>query len=230
MNMQQLLQLMHIHDSAFPIGTYTHSFGMETYIQQDKIKDPDTLFTYCYNYLHSNLSCGDGIFVKEVWQTLAQSKSFDSIYTLDAFCHAQKLAKESRAGSTKMGRQFLETAVPLADSPMLSQWKEVVIANQTYGHYAISYGLYAYIKGFSLPVTICSFLYSSVAGLIHNAVRAVPLGQTTGVRVINDILSHCEVETLAILEKNLDDLSNQAVGIELASMAHEFLYSRLFIS
>ena len=30
-----LLQLFQIHDSAFPIGSYTQSYGMETYIQED---------------------------------------------------------------------------------------------------------------------------------------------------------------------------------------------------
>ncbi|MCM3715349.1 urease accessory protein UreF [Halalkalibacter oceani] len=228
--MNQLLQLMHIHDSAFPIGSYTHSFGMETYIQQGKIHDKETLLTYCRSYLHGNLGTGDAIFVKEAWQSLAAVPGLTTLYELDSFCHAQKLAKESRIGSTKMGRQFLETVCPLSSSPLLPQWREDIKEKRTHGHHALSYTLYAYTEGMPLAVTICSFLYSSVANLIHNAVRAVPLGQTTGVQAIHAILPDCEQVTTQVLARTLDDVSNQAIGIELASMEHEFLFSRLFIS
>lgn len=221
---------MHIHDSAFPIGAYTHSFGMETYIQKEKVFNKETLLTYCRTYLHENIGFGDGIFVKEAWQSLAHSSSLLDLYELDSFCHAQKLANESRQGSIKMGRQFLETVEPLCSSALLTEWKKAVKEQKAYGHHAISYGIYAYTQGLSLDVALSSFLYSSIASLIHNAVRAVPLGQTTGVHAIKEILSDCEQVAALIIDRTLDDVSNQAIGIELASMEHECLFSRLFIS
>ncbi len=221
---------MHINDSAFPIGAYTHSFGMETYIQQDLIHNKETLLNFCRTFLHENLAFGDGIFVKEVWQTLATSSHFKRLYELDAICHSLKLAKESRQGSIKMGRQFLGTAAPLCSSSLLHEWKAAVNDNLTHGHQAVSYGIYTHIQGIPLQIAISSFLYSSLANLIHNAVRAVPLGQTAGVQAIEEILEDCEQVALDIENRTIDDIANQAIGIELASMEHEFLFTRLFIS
>ena len=41
-----LLQLLQIHDSAFPIGSYTHSYGMETFIQEDRIRTKEQLVEF----------------------------------------------------------------------------------------------------------------------------------------------------------------------------------------
>ncbi len=221
---------MHINDSAFPIGAYTHSFGMETYIQKNTIFNKDTLLEFCRTFLHENLAFGDGIFVKETWQALSKAAPIDDIYKLDRLCHTMKIAKESRQGSLKMGRQFLETATPLSSSEILIEWQKAVQINKTLGHHAISYGIFTYVQGIPQHAAISSFLYSSVANLIHNAVRAIPLGQTAGVRAIEEILPDCEQIALAINQRSLDDLSNQAIGIELASMEHEHLFTRLFIS
>ncbi len=53
-----LLQLLQIHDSAFPIGSYTHSYGMETYIQEDIIRTKEQLVEFCQVYLFQNLVYG----------------------------------------------------------------------------------------------------------------------------------------------------------------------------
>lgn len=36
------LLLQQICDSVFPIGAYSHSYGLETYIQLDRVRDAET--------------------------------------------------------------------------------------------------------------------------------------------------------------------------------------------
>ena len=38
-----VLRVMQICDSNFPIGSFNHSYGMETYLRDNKIKDRSTL-------------------------------------------------------------------------------------------------------------------------------------------------------------------------------------------
>ncbi len=75
-----------------------------------------------------------------------------------------------------------------------------------------------------------TFMYASISGLVQNAVRAVPFGQNTGVQALHELLASVEEAAETVLTLTMDDLANNALGIELASMKHEFLFSRLFIS
>ena len=38
--------LLQINDAVFPIGAYTHSYGLETYIQKNLVHDRESAFEY----------------------------------------------------------------------------------------------------------------------------------------------------------------------------------------
>ncbi|WP_018932869.1 urease accessory protein UreF [Gracilibacillus lacisalsi] len=222
----KFLYLMHIHDSAFPIGTYTHSFGMETFIQEDAIKTKEDLFHFLQVYLHENVSYTDGIFVKESYQ----KEELAELIRLEKICDASKNAEETREASSMIGKQFVKAVLPVSDTPSLEKWNELLQEKKVIAHFPIVYSLYAKDLAFDLYTTVLTFLYSSTVGLVHNAVRAIPLGQKAGIEVIHRLIPEMEKATINVLERDLSDLSNHAVGLELASMQHKYLRSRLFIS
>src|SRR5258705_471435 len=41
-----LLPLLHLTDTAFPAGGYAHSFGLETYCQDGRVTDADSLAAF----------------------------------------------------------------------------------------------------------------------------------------------------------------------------------------
>jgi len=224
-----ILQLLQIHDSAFPIGSYTHSYGMETYIQEDLICTKDQLIEFCQAYLFHNLVYGDAIIIQEAFHA-AKERDVDHLSELDELCGAMKLAKESKEASVNVGKQFMRTVAPLMESPFLLQWKEKIDCEEVKGHYAVLYGIYCEALGVNVFHAVMTFMYASISGLVQNAVRAVPFGQNTGVQALNKLLMSVEEAAQTVMSLTMDDLANNALGIELASMKHEFLYSRLFIS
>ncbi|UKJ47387.1 urease accessory protein UreF [Lysinibacillus sp. ACHW1.5] len=224
-----LLQLLQIHDSAFPIGSYTHSYGMETYIQEDIIRTKEQLVEFCQVYLFHNVVYGDAILIQEAFHA-AKRRDVARLIELDQLCGAMKLAKESRDASVNVGKQFMRTVAPLMESPFLLQWKEKIDHEEVKGHYAVLYGIYCEALGVNVFHAIMTFMYASISGLVQNAVRAVPFGQNTGVQALHELLASVEEAAKTVLTLTMDDLANNALGIELASMKHEFLFSRLFIS
>ena len=224
-----LLYLMHIHDSAFPMGSYTHSFGMETYIQSDKISKKEDLLNFCQSYVEENLVYNDAIIVKEAFN-LCQEKNWRKLIELENMYEAMKVASESRNASRMIGKQFLKGILPVAPFEDLQYWSNKIKGNEATGQYAIVYSIYAVNMGFDLQTTIMTFMYSSVVSLIHNGIRAIPLGQNAGIEIIHQIIpliGRCVEE---VEKKSLRDLSNHSIGLEIASMKHRFLGSRLFIS
>ncbi|MGE7093601.1 urease accessory protein UreF [Lysinibacillus sp. NPDC048646] len=224
-----LLRLLQIHDSAFPIGSYTHSYGMETYIQEELIRTKQQLIAFCKSYLFHNLVCGDALIIQDAFHA-AKERNEKRLAELDELCGAIKLAKESRDASVNVGKQFVRTVAPLIDSPLVEQWEHKIDKEDVKGHYAVLYGIYSEALGVNVYHAVMTFMYASISGLVQNAVRAVPFGQNTGVQALNELLVHVEEAAQKVMNLTIDDLSNNALGIELASMKHEFLFSRLFIS
>ena len=224
-----LLHLFQINDSAFPIGSYTHTYGMETYIQEDKLRTREDLIAFCTSFLFHNLARGDAILVQEAYKATLLRDTNRLLY-LEQLCGAMKLAKESREASVNLGRQFIRTVTPLGADDFLAQWKIRIDSKEIKGHYAILYGIYSASTGISMHHAIMMYLYASVNGLVQNAVRAVPFGQNTGVQSMYELIGHVAEAAEQVATFTEEDISNNALGIELASMKHEFLFSRLFIS
>ena len=224
-----LLHLFQIHDSAFPTGGYAHSFGMETYIQENTIGNKDELWSFCNTYIEHNLASTDAIIVKEAYE-LAKKRDMEGLVHLEGICHSLKLSPESRKGSMMMGRQFLQTVSTLNDDDLLIFYNEKIKNKEMKGHFPVAYGIYTSILEVNMRLSIETFLYSSVATLVQNAVRAVPLGQMGGVETLYRLLPVIQKATKKIMGLGLDDLANHSIALEIASMKHEYLHSRLFIS
>ncbi|MEK5036442.1 urease accessory protein UreF [Sporosarcina sp. FSL K6-3457] len=224
-----LLRLMQIHDSAFPIGSFTQTYGMETYIQEDIIRTKENLIAYCTSFLFHNLVRGDAILIQEAYAA-AQEQDIERLLYLEQLCGAMKLAKESREASVKLGRQFIKTVSPLGADGFLAEWKARIDSQEIKGHYAILYGIYSATTGVSVRHAVMTYLFASLNGLVQNAVRAVPFGQTTGVEATYELIEQVTEAADLVSTLTEKDISNNALGIELASMKHEYLFSRLFIS
>ena len=47
------LEVFQICDSMFPIGTFNHSYGMETYLREHKVKDNDSFEKWLITFLQT---------------------------------------------------------------------------------------------------------------------------------------------------------------------------------
>ncbi len=74
------------------------------------------------------------------------------------------------------------------------------------------------------------FLHAFMANVISAAVRAVPLGQSDGQRVLARLEPAVAGVTEGAFHSGLDDLGSSTFLGDIASMAHETKYSRLFRS
>ena len=80
--------------------------------------------------------------------------------------------------------------------------------------------------GLALP----AFLQSYVTNLVTAGVRLIPLGQTDGQRAIAELEKAVQVASTQAEKATIDDLGSAAFMLDLASMAHETQYTRLFRS
>ena len=55
----EFFELLQLNDATFPIGSYTHSWGLETFVQKGIIRDSQTAESYFRSELESNFLTND---------------------------------------------------------------------------------------------------------------------------------------------------------------------------
>ncbi|NEU30944.1 urease accessory protein UreF [bacterium LRH843] len=225
-----LLPLFQLCDSQLPTGAFSHSFGLETYIQKDKVVDAETFRSWINVYLEEQLLFTDGLCCRLVYEAMEQ-ENYQEIWNLDQMITAQNLPRETREGSYKMGERMLSIGSSLYDFPVLSLYNERIASSRSFGHPAIVFTMIAYCLEVPKTNTILSYLYSCLSGIIQNAVRGIPLGQTAGQKIMKEI-QPLVLHSVTTIEQHLskNDFGVTAPGIEISQMQHERLNIRIFMS
>src|SRR6187549_68640 len=95
-----LLSLLQLSDPTLPIGGYSHSAGLETYVQQGIVKDVFTAKSFITEMITQNVQYTDAAFVSLAYDA-AKENDLQEILALDNECTAVKLPKEIRQASQK---------------------------------------------------------------------------------------------------------------------------------
>ena len=224
-----LLPLFQLTDSQLPTGAFSHSYGLETYIQNDQVTDAESFSSWLNIYLNEQLTYTDGLMCRLVYEAL-EKKDIPEIWMLDRMITVQNLPREVRDGSKMMGERMLSLALSLYDFPILTDYQQRIAANQSFGHPAIVFTMIAFCLDVPKTSSISAYLYSNMTSIIQNGVRGIPLGQTAGQKLIRDIQPKL-IDTVQLIEQlTRDDFGVTAPGIEIAQMKHERLHIRIFMS
>lgn len=231
-NIPDYLLILQINDALFPIGSYTQSYGLETYVQQQTIHDVHTLKKYLIQNLEINLLYTDILAVKLGYEA-AQCRELDNLIKLDSILSATKAALETRSASIKLSSRFIKTISAFNlefKNEVFNQYIETVSENKCLGHYALTYGILCGALNLDKNYALLHFSYAQVSGIINNGVKLIPLSQTSGQILLKDMQPNINGVALKVESLTINDLGRAAPGFELRSMQHERLYSRLYMS
>ena len=100
--------LLQVNDALFPIGGYSHSQGLETYIQQGIVHDEETAAEYIGKKLKLNLACTELLGVRLAYE-YALKEDVAALDMLEEILGASRIPMEQREASRKMGSRFAKT-------------------------------------------------------------------------------------------------------------------------
>src|SRR4030095_6081677 len=109
MTTDELLGLLQLGDGLFPWGGVAHSFGLETYAQDGRVRDRAGLDAFVTAHLEGAAGPGDAVAVA-VATRLAAAGDLAGWSALGARLDAMKPVPEFRAASRQMGRQTVRVA------------------------------------------------------------------------------------------------------------------------
>jgi len=203
-----LLRLLQVADSALPIGAAAHSFGLETMASEGTLQ-PENVEQFLWDHLQESGTL-EAFFVRKAWRG-------EDLRNLTDQLSARKPARESREASLRLGRRFAELVNRLVDAPAIPPDL----------HYSIAFG--AAGAAFHVPedAVALAYLQQSVTGLISACQRLMPLGQSAASKIIWNLSSAIGN---AAARAGSEEVGCFSPFLELASMRHGSIETRLFIS
>lgn len=216
------LRLVQALDPLFPIGAFTLSNGMETYVQKNIVKDKDSLSEFLKAYLYT-LPTGDAGFA-------ARATLGDDPLVLDELFAAARSPYELRNGSRTLCRRFIKTENTMGSSPLLEEYGKAIAEGKANGSHAVAVGLFIRDIGADVYDGIAMYCYSLLSSMVNHAAKLVPLSQLDGQAALAEIIKDIPKAAELAINVETDELGIGGAGFDLRSMEHESLYSRIYIS
>ena len=212
---------MQLADSALPIGSAAHSFGLEGLAAEDLLRAgsaPEFLSQYL-----EEAGLFEAVYCRAGYANGSDTRRWVALNRRLSAC---KLAGESRAASATLGRRLLRLLFEMQKHPLL----DFALRAEVDIHYCTAFGLAGSAIGIEEDLTVAAYLHQSLNGLISVCQRLMALGQTRAAVTLWDL----KPTLIGIVHRSaaLTPASVYAFTpmVELASMRHATLATRLFIS
>lgn len=221
-----LARLLQLASPALPIGAYTYSQGLEWAVESGAVKDEAGASKWIADQLEWNLGrCEAPLLVRmlEAWRVGAH----DAAIELDAEYLATRETAELRAETLQMGYSMKRLLHELGDfSPPLLDAIAISPAPTLACVWTCAAAQWEIPAGEALT----AWLWSWAENQTLAALKAVPLGQAAGQRLLQEIGRRLPGVVGRALTLADTDYSNFAPGFAIACCNHETQYTRLFRS
>jgi len=226
-----LLRLLHLADSALPIGSLAHSFGIESLVSFE-ILDVRGLPNFLNGYLHET-GLLEAAALREAFHLVAVAPlEFPASrwIALNDLLSALKPARESRAASATLGRNFLRAVMGVEQHPVLRQAWNVSAEAESPIHQSTAFGLASAALGFMEDAAVLAFLHQMTANLVSACQRLLPLGQTEAMRILWSLKPTMSEVCAGSAACALESARCTTPLLDWGAMEHPALSTRLFVS
>lgn len=219
--------LLQINDALFPIGGFSHSYGLETYIQKNIIKNEDDVKRYIYSKLRCSTSNTELLGARLAYE---RADNMDEIKKIDNIMTASKSPREIRQASLKLGSRFIKTLKGCEIKLKYNYFDEYASLDYLNKHHSTAYGVICRAAEADLKTALNTYIYAQCSAMITNCVKTVPLSQSAGQRILYSSYELLNDTVNSVMEMDEDEFCSSAPAFDIRCMEHERLYSRIYMS
>jgi urease accessory protein len=219
-----LVALLHLCDSLFPIGSFAHSDGLEAATVTGEIQTVRDLRSWMEVTLTETLRRIEGPAVARAWDAASHLEP-ELLARIDDEVYALRPSSTGRESTRAMGTRLLKTWQQIRPQ------ESAVIARLERPHLTlpVAFGVVAAASDIGSPEAVEGFVYTRLASTISAAMRLMPLGQRDGHELLAEMLARVPALAEAIAADN-SPLGAFTPILDVTVMSQQYVESRLFKS
>ena len=226
MRIAELTALLHLASPALPIGAFSYSQGLEAAIEAQLITDAHGAREWIASGLTNVLARGELPFLAHQigrWR----AHDVDALVDGNVEFLASRESAELRRETGQMGWSLRQLCASL-------EWgdadRRATLASMTPVAQPTAFAFAACAHDVAEDAALAAYAFSWVENQAAAALKAVPLGQLAGQRIIVALRERIDEAVARALATPPQDINTFAPQLGILSARHESQYSRLFRS
>ena len=214
---------------GFPIGAFSYSHGLEAAVERGTVHDRETLRLWISGVLGHGAGRMDADTLRDAHRAVCVG-DLEALGAANRRGLAYRATSEMALETAAQGEAFLTTCRAAWPDSVLDRWAVMLgEAGDAVCHPA-AVGAVTASAGIPLECALIAYLQAMAANLVSAGLRLGIVGQTEGQRILAGLEPIVGTAVTTALMRDASAFGGAAIAVELASMAHETQYSRLFRS
>jgi urease accessory protein len=218
-----LLRLLQLVSPALPIGGYSFSQGLEYAIEAGWVRDEASALGWISGLLGASIGTLDVPVLRRLHAAWSSGDA-ETVDRWSRFLIASRETAELRAEDRHLGRSLAKVLAE-AGVPKARDWQTRADAT-----FATTFALGCTHWQVGADQCVWGYLWAWAENQVLAAVKAVPLGQSAGQRMLDALIAQIPQVARDAVALEDEQIGSAAPMHLIASAAHETQYTRLFRS
>lgn len=227
-NLSPLMRMLQLADSAFPVGAFSFSNGLESAVHTGVVYDARTLQAYTRT-IALQAAFTDGVAALHSLRS-AQRKEYEGILQADRSLHQLKLNNEARTMQQRMGRKLAELGVHLFACDTMERWLADVKEGITPGNYPVAQGILFASLGLNEDILYTAHQYGVISMVLNAALRCLKVSHYDTQRILYQLSDESLQWLPEIRYMALEDMNNFNPQADILASLHEKGAMRMFMN
>ena len=224
-----MMQLLQFTDSAFPVGTFSFSNGLETAAFEKMVKDKTTLRDFARSQAWQ-AAFTDGIAALHAFRAFNDG-DMEGILRSDSELMLSKMNDEARTMLTRMGKKLAELGVRLyPDDKNIAAWLEKINSGETPGMYPVAQGIMFAKAGLTEEELFYSHQYGVINMVLSAALRCSRVSHYDTQEILFELSGETQRLYDMVKDMRLDEMNAFFPELDILASLHEKGTQRMFMS
>lgn len=226
MNLMYLLQMT---DSTFPMGAFSFSNGLETAAHEGLVYDAETLEQYTRSVALQG-AFSDGVAALLAYRA-ANKRDIDSVREIDRKLLLFKMNDEARMMLRRMGKKMAELAVRLfTESALIADWLRDIRDESTPGTFPVAQGIVFAEAGLTEEELFASHQYGVINMILGAALRCVRVSHYDTQLILQKLSADVPALFEQARQMTFEDMNSFVPEMDIFASMHEKGNMRMFMN